>query len=46
LRCGLSARLPLSAAAILTFLDGDQREIMLNDKSRLADFDPQEPAQP
>ena len=36
----------LRKAGVLTFLDGDQREIMLNDRSRLADFDPQEPAQP
>ncbi|CUU18642.1 CRP/FNR family nitrogen fixation transcriptional regulator [Bradyrhizobium sp. JR7.2] len=36
----------LRKAGVLTFLDGDQREIMLNDRSRLADFDRQEPAQP
>jgi len=36
----------LRKAGVLTFLDHDQREIMLNDRRRLADFDPQGPAQP
>ncbi|WP_314963669.1 helix-turn-helix domain-containing protein [Bradyrhizobium cosmicum] len=34
----------LRKAGVLTFLDHDQREIMLNDRRRLADFDPQGPA--
>ncbi|MET3996849.1 helix-turn-helix domain-containing protein [Bradyrhizobium sp. S3.2.12] len=36
----------LRKAGVLTFVDHDRREIMLNDKRRLADFDPQGPAQP
>jgi CRP/FNR family nitrogen fixation transcriptional regulator len=35
----------LRKAGVLTFLDHDQREIKLNDRRRLADFDPQGPAQ-
>ncbi|MCS3502852.1 MULTISPECIES: helix-turn-helix domain-containing protein [Bradyrhizobium] len=36
----------LRKAGVLTFVDHDRREIMLNDKRRLADFDPQGPVQP
>jgi CRP/FNR family nitrogen fixation transcriptional regulator len=31
----------LRKAGVFTFLDGDQREIILHDRRRLADFDPQ-----
>ena len=36
----------LRKAAVLTFLDHDQREIMLNDRRRLVDFEPQGPHNP
>ncbi|MCK1276030.1 MULTISPECIES: helix-turn-helix domain-containing protein [unclassified Bradyrhizobium] len=36
----------LRKAGVLTFLDHSQREIILNDRRRLAEFDPHGPAQP